>query len=668
MGLCSSRFAGRVPTPAGGDIVLPVSDPILLFLAVDAVALLLVGACAGVLPPAGCAFLVSIASGLGVLLCLPPLLMRSPATALGVPVGPPGLPVHLALDSLSAFFLLIVFLASFAIAIYQATAVPLPRVASMRMTALGLAGTALVLLAGDGVALAIGLAVACGSIWLPSGDQPQDDRVRRDRRRQAVLLVPLLVLVAVCLLAPSGFAPRFDAIRAAPADPEHAVAAAVLTVAAVAGLAHARSTERCWTRDALAAGVVIPAGSYLLLRLIADLSGGTTQTVCGFGVLLAGGSIAVVQAWRAVGHPDMDGSVACLMRREAGLAMVGVGLALIARAADLPGATCFALTATLLTGIGGCAGGVLTSLAAHAMGASAGTYRLSRLGGLVHAMPGTSAAMAAGLLGLSAMPPGLGFAVLWLLFQAILSAPRTGGLLFQLPLALTGGALALSAAATATASVRLIGVAVLGRPRTPVGAGAQESRSASRTILLIGAALSVLVGILPGPVLWLLAVPAIRALTGTPPGGHIGLAVLSASAASPGYLALPVSALLLLAGGAAILVPGWSRKEGKAAVPWAGGMQPPVGLPFGAPAAQSVGEGFLPTPPGFVPVHALARPLAQPQADFPVDPLIDAPADPLVRLPRVGVPRLFRAPSATRGMWLLLTAFGTLLLFLTVLQ
>ena len=237
------------------------------------------------------------------LLCLPPLLMRSPAMAFGIPVGPPGLSLHLALDPLSASFLLIVFLTGTAISAYQATAIPLAPAASVRMTASALAGTALVLLAADGVSMAIGLAVTCCAVSLPGRDPSRP--ARSDVRRHAVLFVPLLVLVAVCLLTPSGFAPRFDAIRAAPVYPGDAVATALLTIAAAAGLAYARPTEPCWTRDALTACALIPTGTYLLLRLIADLSGGTSQTECGFGLLLAGGVIAIMQGLvrrQASGH------------------------------------------------------------------------------------------------------------------------------------------------------------------------------------------------------------------------------------------------------------------------------------------------------------------------------------------------------------------------------
>ena len=165
-----------------------------------------------------------------------------------------------------------------------------------------------------------------------------------------------------------------------------------------------------------------------------------------------------------------------------------LGLALVARAADLPGAASLALAATFLSAAGSSVAGVLTSLAAHAVGASAGTCRLSRLGGLVHAMPVTSAALAAGLLGFRRCRPVWGSLLCGCCFEAILSSPRTGGLLFQVPLGLIGGALALSAAVATAASVRLIGIACWAgraRRRVPV----RRRGSPSRTILLALAAL-----------------------------------------------------------------------------------------------------------------------------------------------------------------------------------
>ncbi|WP_158921888.1 hypothetical protein [Acidisphaera sp. S103] len=598
-----------------------MTDPILLFLTIDVIALLLLGMCAAALPLAACGFLATTLSGLGMLLCLPPLLMGTAATTLSLPIGPPNLSLHLALDPLSAFFLATLFLAATAIAAFQATTTPLTPVALVRTTAFCLAGTALSVLAADGVLLAIGLAISCGAIWLPRGSR-------------LPLLIPLLMLAAVCLLAPAGFAPNFDAIRAASVDPNRAAVTAALTIAAVAGLTWSRPSEHCWTRDALTAGVIIPSGAYLLLRLITELPGAAIPVWCGFVLLLAGAAATIVEGWCAASHPDIDGAVLCLARRQAGLAAAGIGLALIARTADLPGAASFALASTFLAAIGSGAACVLASLAARAIAGSAGTYRLSRLGGLVHAMPATAIALAVGLLGLSAIPPGVGFAGLWLLFQSVLSAPRIGGLLFQLPIALTGAAIALSAALTTAGSLRLIGIAILGRPRTPRGAGARESKAPTRIILLALAGLSLLPGLLPGSTLWLLADPAIRALT----NAHTGVAWMSPFTAVKGYLALPVLALLALTTGGVMLVSRWSPREAKATGPWTDGMAPPIGLPFGEPAAQSTGEGFLPPLPGIA----------------------------LPRRPRLPAFMHPRPPSAEAGPWLILVTFAALLLLLAM--
>ena len=72
--------------------------------------------------------------------------------------------------------------------------------------------------------------------------------------------------------------------------------------------------ERCWPRTALTAGAGIPAATYLLVRIIADLSASAAQSWWGIVLLLTGGSIAVVASWRSAAHPDLDGSVACLVR------------------------------------------------------------------------------------------------------------------------------------------------------------------------------------------------------------------------------------------------------------------------------------------------------------------------------------------------------------------
>ena len=133
-----------------------MSDPNLLFLALDIVALSASGACAAAMPNRAAPFVTSGLSGIGAMLCLPPLLFPAATATLNLPAGPPGLSLHLALGPLAACFLLPALLSGTAIAALQG--------ARTARTALGLAGAMLSLLAADGITLVLGSALVCGAI------------------------------------------------------------------------------------------------------------------------------------------------------------------------------------------------------------------------------------------------------------------------------------------------------------------------------------------------------------------------------------------------------------------------------------------------------------------------------------------------------------------------
>jgi hydrogenase-4 component B len=663
-------IARHGPTPTHGDNLSPVTDPILLFVAADATALLLLGAFGGWLPRGVAGFATTGLSALGALLCLPPLLSNAAASELELPIGPPGMPLHLALDPISALFLLIIFLCGAAVAAFwtsgesriSASRVGQPRAGptpEIRCITLCLAGLAILLLAADAVTLAIGSAVASLGMSLPNHAAPPAGAPipsaassplavsRADGATAPVFLPGLFLLLAVCLLTPSGVAPRFDVIRAAWVDSGRAAAAAAIAVTATMVLLRRDAPERRWALDALAAGAVSPCAIYLLLRIVIDLPGATAQGWWGVVLLLVGGTASLVYPWQAAQHPDLDGSVVCLTGRQAGLAIIGLGLTLIARSADLPDAASFALAATLLLTIASGTAGTLACLAAHALGHEAGSWRMVRLGGLIRSMPIASASLAASLLALAALPPGAGFTAMWLLFQSILSAPRTGGLVTQLPLALIAATLALSSALAIAASVRLIGIAILSRPRSVRGSAAREVGPGPRQILLTLAGISILLGALPGVALRALAAPAIGVVTGASLAGHAGWATLAAYAGSPGYSALPVAALLALAMGSVMFVVRRFRPETRLADVWNDGLPASADLPFGDPLSQSAGAGFLPTLPA---IGSTAAGLN----------------DRLRRLLSLDGISPRNRPAARIGLWAILVAFGALLFALSL--
>ena len=156
--------------------------------------------------------------------------------------------------------------------------------------------------------------------------------------------------------------------------------------------------------------------------------------------------------------------------------------------------------------------------------------------------------------------------------------------------------------------------------------------------MLVLAGLSLLAGVLPGTTIWILANPAIQALTSTSPSGRTGVAFLSFAISAPGYLALPVLALLVLATGSVLLTRRGSRKDAKAAGTWTDGMTLSTGLAFDQPEARSLGAALLPPPP-------IWRP----------------PAVSRLAAPWIGI-----RPSAGIGLWLLVAAWAVLLLVLSL--
>jgi len=580
-----------------------VTDPILPLLAALLAALLGIGTLAAFLPASArqaIGFAAAGITGLGSLLALFALFLGNDPNAIDLPAGPPGVALHLALDPLAAFFLLFVFLAitvGLAVASESPRTDPPPTLAGQAACA---AGLGLALLAADPITLAAGLAIAGAALWA-TGDP--------GRSRSLLLAVPLvaaaLTLSAVAVLGSSDAA-SFELTRALPPGPRNtaALALAIAGAGVLAGLVplhawlvptHAAAPPRA---ASLLSGGVMPVGCYLLLRIPVDLADASPPLWWGLPFLLMGAATAVVGGWRGATETQIDTALAALNQRLAGLAATGVGLTLFGKAADLPNLTALALGSVLLLGASQAVCGTLTGLTAGAIRHTAATVRLDCLGGLIHSMPSAAIALATGLFGLSGLPLGIGFAGTWLLFQALLEAPRAGGLAPQILLAGLAAVLALSSATAAAGAVRLFGVAFLGRPRTPRAAVAEDIAPRARPALLMLAGMAGGLGLFPGLVLSWLAAPAIEMLAGTGLGGRAGLLGLASGEQAPGYAALPLAALVALCAGVTLWLLRRGGGQARRSATWQDGFAaPPAWQPFGDPLTQSDGSGFVPVLP-----------------------------------------------------------------------
>ena len=220
-----------------------------------------------------------------------------------------------------------------------------------------------------------------------------------------------------------------------------------------------------------------------------------------------------------------------------GMAAMALGVALLARAADLPSVTSLALEAAWLALVGHVLCRTLLLRCADAAEGGAGTRRLDCLGGLIHRMPVTAGSCLVGLFAVAVLPPGLGFAAFWLLFQSLLAAARIGDPGLQVLIVGAAALAAVSVGLAALAAVRLFGVVFLGVPRTPRAAVADEAPRAVRCVLVGLAAATALLGLLPG----LALLPAAGWTRAT---GSMALLILHTGAETPGYSPVAVAGLL----------------------------------------------------------------------------------------------------------------------------
>ncbi|CAH2600958.1 Hydrogenase 4 subunit B [Rhodovastum atsumiense] len=542
--------------------------------------------------------------GLGLLLDLGFLLGGAAPATLSVPIGLPGRATTLALDGLSGFFLLLLMAAGMASAAtaqedhgeYAATEPFFP---------VFIGAMALTLLAGDAFALVLGFELMSLASFALVLTRHEDEAVRA----AALLYVGMAALGAVCLIpalallaAGSGWDLRFAAIRAHPPEGWQALAVLLLTLVGAgskAGLAplhvwlppaHAAAPGHV---SALMSGAMTKVALYVLIRILFDLCGPAQPLWWGVPLLVLGAAGAVLGGLRANMEGDIKGVLACSTIENIGLITIGLGIALAARAADLSTLAALALGGALLHVM---AHGLFKALLFQCAGVvqhAAGSRLMVRLGGLIHRMPVTTACVLVGAASLAALPPSSGFAGEWTLFQAVLGGPRIGGLWLQTLICVVAGLMALAAALAAAAAVRLVGVAFLGRPRSPRASAAEEAGPWARGGMIGLAVASVLVGLLPGGVLGL-AEPALRRLLSAGMADRAGLLMVAPQADGAGYIPLALAILLGLALALVVWLVVIRRAPGYRIGPaWDCGFgPPPAWLPFGDPITQYGGASF----------------------------------------------------------------------------
>ena len=215
---------------------------------------------------------------------------------------------------------------------------------------------------------------------------------------------------------------------------------------------------------AVMAGVAVNVGFYGLWRTLALLGPPPAWLT---GVLLAlAAATAVLGIAHAAVQTGLQRIIAYSSVENTGLILAGFGVALVgATVRDQHLASAGLLAATLQV-IAHTAAKSLLFTASAGIESPGETGDLDELSGLARRTPWSGTGMAIGGLTLAGLPLTAGFVSEWFLLEALMQQFRVPGLGFRLVLAVTGAAVALTVGFAGVTFVRLIGMVVLGQPRS----------------------------------------------------------------------------------------------------------------------------------------------------------------------------------------------------------
>ena len=245
--------------------------------------------------------------------------------------------------------------------------------------------------------------------------------------------------------------------------------------------------------SAILSGVTIKMGIYGLVRFSGWLP---TPDGAGWVVAALGVISAVLGVAFALGQHDLKRLLAYHSVENIGIILIGLGFALVAVQQGNPVWGRLALAGALLHVWNHGLFKALLFFGAGSVLQATGTREMSRLGGLWRAMPWTAGLFALGAAAICGLPPLNGFVSEWLVYLGLFDATLSHGpsAWAAIPAAILlgiTGALALACFA------KVCGVVFLGAPRSPAAARAHESGPAMRGAMLVLGAACVAIGLAP---------------------------------------------------------------------------------------------------------------------------------------------------------------------------
>ncbi|MDQ6994260.1 MAG: proton-conducting transporter membrane subunit, partial [Mariprofundaceae bacterium] len=336
-----------------------------------------------------------------------------------LPLGLPWLPMHLRLDVLGAFFLLVIGALVLPVAIYSQGYLRhekrlTPMAIFLSLFVLGMMG---VVISDDAFTFMVFWELMSVSSYFLVTHEHQHVENRKAGFIYLLMahMAGLLIMGSFATLYASSGSFEFSAMREATISPLWASVAFLLAgfgFATKAGVVPMHG----WLPDAhpvapsnisaLMSGIMLKVAIFGFIRITWDLMGsGDFQWWWGALVLAAGSSSAVSGVLMALQQHDLKRLLAYHSIENIGIILIGLGLAMLLAHFDHPTLAALGLIAALYHTINHALFKGLLFLGAGAVLHSTGSRNMEAMGGLIHRMPWTSVFFLVACISISALPP-----------------------------------------------------------------------------------------------------------------------------------------------------------------------------------------------------------------------------------------------------------------------
>jgi len=256
--------------------------------------------------------------------------------------------------------------------------------------------------------------------------------------------------------------------------------------------------------SALMSGVMVKTAAYMLIRTVLTFLE-PTEAWWGLMLMAVACLTALAGAIASLQGRDIKRALAYSTVENMGLILVGLGACMVFRAYYVmdPAANAFlgelaalSLAACMYHCLAHSLFKGLLFMGAGAVPFATGTRDMDRLGRLAKRMRATSVCNFVGALSLAAVPPFNGFVSEWLLLQSLLMARSIADPTLNLLMPAALAAVAVTGAIAAAGMVRVFGITFLGRPRSEEASRAKEVPAAMRAGMIAAAVLCAATGAL----------------------------------------------------------------------------------------------------------------------------------------------------------------------------